>query len=115
MEWLSQNWIWIVFIVGMFLLMRRGGMGGCHAHGDNLPSQQHETGDGRQADGGEQPMDPISGEAVNTESAPNSFYRGRVYYFASSKNRDAFEVSPEQYASGGREPTGEHRHHRHGC
>ena len=28
MEWLSQNWIWLAFAVGMVLMMRRGGSGG---------------------------------------------------------------------------------------
>ena len=35
MEWLSQNWIWVIAIIGFVFLMRRGGMGGCgmgHAH-----------------------------------------------------------------------------------
>ena len=29
MEWLSQNWIWLAFAVGMVVMMRRGGAGGC--------------------------------------------------------------------------------------
>lgn len=36
MQWLSQNWIWIVFAIGIVLLMRRGGLGcgmkGHHHH-----------------------------------------------------------------------------------
>ena len=35
MEWLSQNWIWILVLIGFVFLMRRGGLGGCgmgHAH-----------------------------------------------------------------------------------
>lgn len=35
MEWLAQNWIWIILALGLVLLMRRGGLGGCgmgHAH-----------------------------------------------------------------------------------
>lgn len=27
MQWLSQNWIWIAFVIGVLLLMRRSGMG----------------------------------------------------------------------------------------
>ena len=37
MEWLSQNWIWLVLIVGVFWLLSRGrhggAMGGCGMHG----------------------------------------------------------------------------------
>ena len=43
MDWLSQNWIWIVVAIGFVLLMRRGGMGcsmghGGHGGGQNEPS-----------------------------------------------------------------------------
>jgi len=29
MEWLSQNWIWLALAVGVVLMMRHGGHGGC--------------------------------------------------------------------------------------
>jgi hypothetical protein len=35
MDWLTQNWLWIILLVGMVIVMRRGGLGGCgmgHAH-----------------------------------------------------------------------------------
>ncbi len=36
MEWLSQNWIWLVLIVGAVMMLSRGRhggmMGGCCAH-----------------------------------------------------------------------------------
>lgn len=28
MEWLAQNWLWLVFGIAMLLVMRRGGHGG---------------------------------------------------------------------------------------
>ena len=42
MEWLSQNWLWLVFGVGIVLMMRRSGHGGCgggggHGGGDKRP------------------------------------------------------------------------------
>lgn len=46
MEWLSQNWIWLVLGVGVVWLLSRsrhgGMMGGCGAHGtaDEGPSDQ---------------------------------------------------------------------------
>lgn len=37
MEWLAQNWIWLVLFVGVMWLLSRGrhggAMGGCCAHG----------------------------------------------------------------------------------
>lgn len=103
MQWLAQNGMWIVFAIGLLLLMRRGGMGRHgHAHGD------------RRHDGHDRPKDPVSGEEVNPETAVNAMYQGHVYYFASRTNRDTFEVSPDLYAqaASGRDS---HRHHRHGC
>ena len=29
MNWLAQNWVWIVVGVGLIWMMRRGGMAGC--------------------------------------------------------------------------------------
>jgi YHS domain-containing protein len=119
MEWLLQNWIWIVFAVGIFLLMRRGGMacgmGRGRSHDNDTQAHQHQ-GDAPHADPDRRPKDPVSGEIVNPETAPNSMYQGRVYYFGSRENRDAFEASPAQYAARIGEPNEEHRHHhRHGC
>lgn len=108
MEWLALNWIWIVFAVGILLLMRRGGMGRGmgghgHAHGASRHEEQHHV-DNR-------PKDPVSGEEVNPETAVNAMYQGRVFYFASRENREKFEASPAQYAASA---PSRHRH-RHGC
>lgn len=117
MQWLAQNWIWIVFAIGILLLMRRGGMG-CgmgghghghghdHAHGDSRHDEQYRI-EGR-------PKDPVSGEEVNPETAVNALYQGRVYYFASRENRDTFEASPARYAQAASGRDSRH-HHRHGC
>ena len=115
MQWLSQNWIWIVLAIGIFLLMRRGGMGHGHSHGNDGHAHQDQESNGPHADPDTRPKDPVNGEIVNPETALNSMYQGRVYYFASRENRDTFEASPAQYASrvGGHDD--EHRHHRHGC
>ncbi|MBY0243602.1 MAG: YHS domain-containing protein [Burkholderiaceae bacterium] len=105
MQWLTQNWIWIVFAIGVFLLMRRGGMGHGRSHGNDGPAQHHEDSSDSQS------KDPVSGERVNPETAVNVMYQGRVYYFASRENREKFEASPAQYAASA---TGRH-HRRHGC
>lgn len=105
MQWLAQNWIWIVFAIGVLLLMRRGGMGHGHSHGNDGPAQHHGDSGDRQS------KDPVSGEEVNPETAVNVMYQGHVYYFASRENREKFEASPAQYAASA---TG-HHHRRHGC
>ncbi len=115
MQWLSQNWLWIILAIGIFLLMRRGGMRHGHSHGNDGHAQQDRERDGPHADPHTRPKDPVNGEIVNPETALNSMYQGRVDYFASRENRDAFEASPAQYASRAGERDEAHRHHRHGC
>lgn len=119
MQWLSQNWLWIVLIIGIFVLMRRGGMGRGMGHGRSLGNDGHAHQDresnGPRTDPDRRPKDPISGKIVDLETALNSMYQGRVYYFASRENRDAFEASPAQYASRAGDRHEEHEHHRHGC
>lgn len=104
MRWLAQNWMLIVFAIGILLLMRRGGMRRHgHAHGDSRHGG-HDRVDN-------QSKDPVSGEKVNPETAVNVMYQGRVYYFASRENREKFEASPAQYAAS----AADHHHRRHGC
>ena len=66
MDWLSQNWVWVVVIIGFLLLMRRGGLGGCgmgHAH------QGHdgvESNDGNAGSEAPKSAAPTSGKAVES-------------------------------------------------
>ncbi len=113
MEWLAQNWIWIVFAIGIFLLMRHGGIG--HGFGGHSHHSHHSHEDYDRTDDMDRRLkDPVSGEPVDPERAINSTYQGRVYYFASRENRDKFEASPAQYASAAGSYQ-EHHHRRHGC
>lgn len=119
MQWLTQNWLWIVLIIGIFMFMHRAGIRRGVAHGHSHDSDVHalrqpEIAD-RHDDANVLPKDPVSGEAVNTETALNTMYQGRVYYFASRENRGAFEASPARYGARVGERDEEHRHHRHGC
>ena len=61
MQWLSENWIWIVFAIGMVLLMRHGRVGHGHSHGSGHHSSHN--------DGADRHMD--------TESRPNRKSRSR--------------------------------------
>lgn len=110
MAWISQNWYWIAFAVGIFLWMRS-------RRGSRLTAGHHHAEDnaGPMAGTVIGLKDPVSGEPVNPDSAPNSTYAGRLYYFASRENLEKFETSPAQYAATATGVDGGHRHHRHGC
>ena len=47
MEWLSQNWIWLVLIVGVMMLLSRGRhggmMGGCCGMAHEGPAKENKT------------------------------------------------------------------------
>jgi YHS domain-containing protein len=120
MEWLTQNWIWLLLMFGVVVMMTRGGMGCGHMGGGSTrdgrstsTSSNHETHTETTA-----MLDPVSGVAVNPDGAVSSGYQGRLYYFATRANRELFEQSPQLYsaAGGSADPEPEaHRHHRHGC
>lgn len=79
MDWLTQNWTYLLLFLGVFLLMRFSGMG-CGMGGRRAePGHRHEA-------------EPAKDETVTV-------YQGRAYYFESRENRERFEAAPEQYAS----------------
>ena len=100
MNWLTQNWIWIVLGIGVLFLLRRTGCFGGMSHG------QHGHGGDRQDHGDHSShstevttaTDPVTGKEVPTAQAITCVYRGRVYYFETQESRQRFEASPEQYA-----------------
>lgn len=94
MNWLSQNWIWIVVAVAFLFLMRRGGLAGCgmgHSHGGG--HREHDTGSRS-----DKSNDPVSGREVDTQHAITAYYGGRVFYFESPGTRQRFEAAPGKYA-----------------
>lgn len=103
MQWITQNWIWIVVAVGVFYFMTRmHGMGG---------GMGRSMGRGYGRDGGDPPadratssstvFDPVSRRAVAAGgSAISAVYHGRAYYFENREDRDAFEAEPEKYIAG---------------
>lgn len=123
MKWLSENWIWVVLLVGVFVMMSRGGMG-CGGGGRRSYGRGHsdERGAPGPSAGDETPpsqsaIDPVSGRPVEMLQAVTSVYKGRTYYFATRENREIFEESPERFAAAvlGGNTSPEHRHHRRGC
>jgi YHS domain-containing protein len=120
MQWLSQNWIWIVFAIGVILLVRRGGIGCGMGHGHSGHSRGEQTPSGSDHDHVHENRnsfkDAVTGEMVNQKAALTSAFQGRVYYFASKENRDRFEATPAQYSSlPSQDQADGHRHHQHGC
>lgn len=122
MDSITQNWPWILIALAagafFFLRSRRGGHGG----------HRHDAEGERDGAANSAPVvpdatiDPVSGAAVRTAGAPNAFYRGRIYYFASKENRDRFEASAEEFASktpgvatDGSAPSERPRRRRSGC
>ncbi|BAU49757.1 cation transporter [Sulfurifustis variabilis] len=122
MDWLSQNWLWLVLAAGaaLFLLRRGGGHvgghggglvdllggigrghGGGRGHGSGHGGHEERSGHADRAGAADAPeaaIDPVSGEAVRTAQALTSVHGGKVYYFASKENRDRFEAAPQEYA-----------------
>lgn len=107
MEWLSQNWLWLVLLVGAYFLMSRTGMGCCgisHSHDHGHASGGHGSG----AHGGSEEkrmdvvklFDPVSQQMLPAATAIASVHQGHVYYFEDRANRDAFESEPERYLDG---------------
>jgi YHS domain-containing protein len=127
MEWLGQNWLWIVLAVGAFFFMTR--MGGC---GMGRSSSHHRNDDDRRdavsPAPGNRPgnlFDPVSGHGFFASGAPiSTVYHGRAYYFENRENRDSFEAAPEKYLASmpvSGDPIGTDREsdrprqRRHGC
>jgi YHS domain-containing protein len=111
MNWLSQNWIWVLLGVGIVWHFARGGMHGMGGHGGLIGSGYgHAGGSGDTGDAAQQPdarasgnvpeaaIDPVTGEAVRTVQAVTSIYQAKIYFFASKENRERFEAAPQEYA-----------------
>ena len=99
MEWLTQNWLWIVIAVGFFFLMSRGG--GCGmGHSGGRHHDHPANSDDPQANrtiGSRSAFDPVNGHGIPANAPISSVYRDRIYHFENRENRDAFEGNPEKY------------------
>ena len=115
MDWLSQNWIWVLVGLGLVFYLFRGGMHGLGGHGaghggligmgHEHPGMSADTGGAAQqpdarasANAPEAAIDPVSGEAVRTAQALTSIYQGKIYFFGSKESRERFEAAPQDYA-----------------
>lgn len=114
MEWLNQNWTYLLLLVGVILFMRFAGMG-CGIGGRRthpLYGSTHPDGHPTSFDAAA-PTDPVSGRPVDPKTAVATIHHGRAVYFESRENRDRFEAAPEQFVSG-RDSTQHSARHSHG-
>jgi YHS domain-containing protein len=121
LNWLAQNWVWVIVLVfaALYLLRRSGGrheMEGMSGHGAGAG---HLGRDGASAAGSSSTaVDPVSGKKMDSTHAITTYFRGQVYFFESEETRRRFEASPEEYARNaqGMSPASSetHSHHRHG-
>jgi YHS domain-containing protein len=111
MDWLSQNWVYLLLLLGVVFFMARGGMGcGMSSHRGHA----HREGGGQDdARARTSATDPVSGRPVDERAAVATVYQGSNYYFESRENRDRFEAAPEKYAKQAADGHGQHGH-RHG-
>ena len=102
MDWLSENWTWIVLLAGGYFLISRMGIGRAmgHSYGhnhaaghDHRDEEYDHPGDASEA------FDPVSLNPVPTATGFASIHHGQVYQFEDRVNRDAFEAEPEKYLS----------------
>jgi len=115
MQWLAQNWLWILLVVGFFFLMRRGGCGmggGMNNHDHHDGDTQHSAEENKSA---ATVIDPVNKTTLDIAAALTSVYRGKTYYFESAENRAIFEANPAQYAASDQPDAQQHKTHHHGC
>ena len=115
MQWLAQNWIWILLVGGIFFMMRRGGCGmggGMKSHDHHGGDTQHSNEENKSAT---TTIDPVNKATLDIAGAWTSVYRGKVYYFGSAENRASFEANPAQYAGSDQPNTQQRKSHHHGC
>jgi YHS domain-containing protein len=113
MNWLSQNWVWVILAIGAILFFSGAMRGHGQGHGGGLAGlpmgsghaghmgeaqRNDETVESRAGNAPQAAIDPVDGGAVRTASALTSVYQGRIYYFSSKENRDRFEAAPQEYA-----------------
>lgn len=83
MEWLTQNWTYLLLLVGVILFMRFGGMGCGFARRRARPAHGPDHPEGPDTPVGSGPAtDPVSRRTVDPKTAVATIYQGRGYYFA---------------------------------
>jgi YHS domain-containing protein len=121
MEWIIDNWVWLLFGGAMMAMClfghghgsghskghehneghghanKRGG-GCCGSHGGSHANKAGGKGKSRYI-APEEFVDPVCGKTIFTDDAKPSVHDGQPYYFCSNDCRNIFEASPSDFAS----------------
>lgn len=115
MEWLTQNWIWLVALIAIvgWMQLRRFGHHSMAATGGHDHGVAHA---GSAAPPGAA-LDPVSGNPVRTDRALSAVHGRHVFYFESTDTRRRFEAEPDKYAAQATAQAQTEPRHRHrgGC
>lgn len=107
MQWLNDNWLVALLVLGaLVFLLRRAGVGRSFAAPRPHPPASPEV-DGSSTD-------PVSGEPASSDDTLTAQHGGRVYRFASRETLERFQSDPERYLRGGAGRHGPGTAHRHG-
>jgi YHS domain-containing protein len=121
MEWITDNWIWLLLggaMVAMHLFGHGHGSGHkkghahnvghgraetraagrCGSHGGGHANETSEKGESRWV-APKEFVDPVCGKAISTDDSKPSVHDGQVYYFCSHQCRDAFEAAPPEFTA----------------
>lgn len=111
MNWITQNWLWMLLALAVLVALGRGAsrgrrgyghhgnMGGSPARGFEHGGHGRSTGDLPAQDiAPASAIDPVTRKDVSTNRALTSIYQGRIYYFETVETRERFEAAPGQYA-----------------
>ena len=103
MNTMTLNWVWfaLMFVVAGYVLLRlRHQSGGGSDTGKDDPPRHPRDTDERHGTPVSPPhrshapvIDVVTGRPVCTATAPAYFYQGRVYFFATVRNRERFEAA----------------------
>lgn len=116
MNWLAQNWLWILVVAGALFVLGRSRY---HRHARVSPNRGLGSPRGgttyngvaaalqrRPHDTPPSPqigiaIDPVTRQDVAAATALTSVYQGRIYYFGTAESRQRFEASPTEYSREG--------------
>jgi YHS domain-containing protein len=91
MEFLVDNWLYILFAAGMMFMMFKGG-GCCGGHSQDSHSNEIHGSDkyNQNFNQFDSARDPICGMIVNPEDTIKQIIDGKTYYFCSESCRKEF-------------------------